>query len=197
MIAPVAKFIDRSALQFWWAIRLKSLRKRRVDAANSKLEEALQFLNGLNFIPVSRPVRRRPFSKSAWRCAARGCSPVLGASVHTRPLLPVHLSPSVVAGHYNSRKAEGAAAHCPREGSDRVESRAGFGSNAPPCPMKPGNVEHPTANSEQRTANIEQRTANIQQRTLNIQFMEEREACGGGPGGSVKRPDFADQCDGH
>ncbi|MGC9944647.1 MAG: alpha/beta hydrolase family protein [Verrucomicrobiota bacterium] len=51
MIAPLAKFIDWSALQTLRAIRLNSDRKRPIAASDSKLEEALNFLNGSDFIP--------------------------------------------------------------------------------------------------------------------------------------------------
>jgi hypothetical protein len=58
MIAPLAKFIDRSALQTVRAIRLNSARKRPVTESDSKLEEALKFLNGPDFIPPeSQPAR--------------------------------------------------------------------------------------------------------------------------------------------
>ncbi len=58
MIAPLAKFIDWSATQFWWALRLNSLRKWNAATANSRLEEAIQFLNGPDFLPPeSRPAR--------------------------------------------------------------------------------------------------------------------------------------------
>jgi pimeloyl-ACP methyl ester carboxylesterase len=52
MIAPLAKFIDWHGLQFWWALRLRSVRKWHLDAASSKLDDALQFLNWADFIPV-------------------------------------------------------------------------------------------------------------------------------------------------
>jgi pimeloyl-ACP methyl ester carboxylesterase len=52
MIAPLAKFIDWYALQFFWAIRLKSVPKWNINAEKSKLDEALQFLNGPDFIPA-------------------------------------------------------------------------------------------------------------------------------------------------
>jgi pimeloyl-ACP methyl ester carboxylesterase len=58
MIAPLARFIDWSALQFFWAIRLKSVRKWNVNNANSQLEEAVQFLNGPNFIPATSSAAR-------------------------------------------------------------------------------------------------------------------------------------------
>jgi acetyl esterase/lipase len=48
MIAPLAKFIDWYALQF--AAKLPSIQKCARD--NSKLTEAIEFLNGPNFIPA-------------------------------------------------------------------------------------------------------------------------------------------------
>src|ERR1017187_4648048 len=48
MIAPLAKFIDWSALQF--AAVLPSIRK--CVRGDSKLTEAVEFLNGPNFIPA-------------------------------------------------------------------------------------------------------------------------------------------------
>jgi hypothetical protein len=48
MIAPLAKFIDWSALQMAYTVGLDSVPK-----AKWKLEEALEFLNGLDFIPAA------------------------------------------------------------------------------------------------------------------------------------------------
>ena len=48
MIAPLAKFIDCSALQVAYAIGLRSVPKSKW-----KLEEALEFLNGPDFIPAA------------------------------------------------------------------------------------------------------------------------------------------------
>src|SRR5436190_10361627 len=62
MIEILAKFIDWSALQFFWAIRLKSVRKWNVNNANSKLEEAVQFLNGPDFIPTESQAARVEFN---------------------------------------------------------------------------------------------------------------------------------------
>jgi len=66
MIAPVARFIDWCALQFWWAIRLGSVRKWNIKAANSKLEDALQFLNGPDFIPAESPPAEVEFDSDKW-----------------------------------------------------------------------------------------------------------------------------------
>jgi hypothetical protein len=54
MIAPLAKFIDWSVLQMAYAV----LRLRHVPRPQWKLEEALEFLNGPDFIPAaSDPAR--------------------------------------------------------------------------------------------------------------------------------------------
>src|SRR5215471_1846568 len=62
MIAPLAKLIDWSALQFSWGIRLKSVRKWNVKRTNSKLEEAIQFLNGPDFIRAASGAARVRFN---------------------------------------------------------------------------------------------------------------------------------------
>ena len=55
MIAPLAKFID------WWALQVASvflISARKCDRGNSKLTEAIEFLNGPNFIPAeSKPAQ--------------------------------------------------------------------------------------------------------------------------------------------
>lgn len=52
MIAPLAKFID------WSAIQVSTLRMPRANGRNPRLEEALQFLKGPDFIPAeSQPAR--------------------------------------------------------------------------------------------------------------------------------------------
>jgi pimeloyl-ACP methyl ester carboxylesterase len=53
MIAPLAKFIDWSALQMLYANALRSVSKWNVPATKWKLEEALEFLNGPDFIPAA------------------------------------------------------------------------------------------------------------------------------------------------
>jgi dienelactone hydrolase len=56
VIAPFAKFVDWYVLQAAWALRLNSIRK--LNKADSKLAEALELLNGPNFIPIeSRPAQ--------------------------------------------------------------------------------------------------------------------------------------------
>src|SRR5439155_3858681 len=58
MIAPLAKFIDWSAIQIVWGRRLGTLMKWRNDVADSRLDAAIQFLKGPDFIPAeSQPAR--------------------------------------------------------------------------------------------------------------------------------------------
>jgi hypothetical protein len=49
MIAPLAKFIDWSALQMAWAI----VKLRSVPESRWQLDEALEFLNGPDFLPAA------------------------------------------------------------------------------------------------------------------------------------------------
>jgi pimeloyl-ACP methyl ester carboxylesterase len=51
MIAPLAKFID------WSAIQVLTLRRRPFDGRNPRLEEALEFLKGPDFIPAESQSR--------------------------------------------------------------------------------------------------------------------------------------------
>ncbi len=58
MIAPLAKLLDWMAIQLVWGRRVKSLLKQHDPSATTKLEEALQFLKGPDFIPLeSLPAR--------------------------------------------------------------------------------------------------------------------------------------------
>jgi hypothetical protein len=58
MIAPFARFIDWSAIQIVWGRRLGSLIKWRNDSADSRLDAAIQFLKGPDFVPAeSQPAR--------------------------------------------------------------------------------------------------------------------------------------------
>ncbi len=52
MIAPLAKLLDWSAIQITWGWRLGTLMKWRNDATDSRLEAAIQFLKGPDFIPA-------------------------------------------------------------------------------------------------------------------------------------------------
>src|SRR6266480_2755627 len=69
MIAPSAKFLDWSAIQIIWGRRLNSLLKHRRNALNPRLEEALAFLNGPDFIPTeSQPARPEFNSAKSGHC---------------------------------------------------------------------------------------------------------------------------------
>ena len=62
MIAPLAKLPDWLAIQFVWGRRVKSLLKLHKHPPNPKLEEALQFLKGPDFIPVESAPARLEFN---------------------------------------------------------------------------------------------------------------------------------------
>jgi pimeloyl-ACP methyl ester carboxylesterase len=51
MIAPLAKFIDRSALKIVYAMLPQSMWRDAANERDLKLEQAVQFLNGPDFIP--------------------------------------------------------------------------------------------------------------------------------------------------
>ena len=58
MIAPLAKLLDWLIIQLVWWFRTKSLLKLQSPASSPRLEEALQFLKGPDFIPAeSLPAR--------------------------------------------------------------------------------------------------------------------------------------------
>ena len=58
MIAPFAKFIDRSVLQIGYAMLPQSMWREAANERDLKLEKAVQFLNGPNFIPAeSQPAQ--------------------------------------------------------------------------------------------------------------------------------------------
>lgn len=86
MIAPLAKFIDWFALQFFWAIRLKSVRKWNIDKSTSKLEEAVRFLNGPDFIPAeSKPAKLEFKSNIHFTFSSpRPCEFAVNNTVHGR-----------------------------------------------------------------------------------------------------------------
>jgi pimeloyl-ACP methyl ester carboxylesterase len=64
VIAPLAKFLDWSAIQIVWGRRLNSVLKHRRDALNPRLEEALEFLKGPDFIPAESQPARLEFSSA-------------------------------------------------------------------------------------------------------------------------------------
>src|SRR5688572_18174465 len=58
MIAPLAKFIDWSVLQIGGAMLLRSMWRESANERDLKLEQAVQFLNGPDFIPAeSQPAQ--------------------------------------------------------------------------------------------------------------------------------------------
>ena len=58
MIGPLAKFIDRSALQIAYAMLPQSMWREAANERDLKLEQAVQFLNGPDFIPAeSQPAQ--------------------------------------------------------------------------------------------------------------------------------------------
>src|SRR5436190_15327478 len=58
MIAPLAKFIDRSVLQIIYAMLPQSMWREATNERDLKLEQAVQFLNGPDFIPAeSQPAQ--------------------------------------------------------------------------------------------------------------------------------------------
>jgi hypothetical protein len=58
MIAPLAKFIDRSVLQIGYAMLPQSMWREAANERDLKLEQAVQFLNGPDFIPAeSQPAQ--------------------------------------------------------------------------------------------------------------------------------------------
>jgi len=61
MLAPLAKFIDWSALQ---AASVFLISARKCDRGNSKLAEAIEFLNGPNFIPAESKPAELEFTSS-------------------------------------------------------------------------------------------------------------------------------------
>jgi hypothetical protein len=63
MIAPLAKFIDWSALQMIYIVGLRHyiVGVRHVPKPKWKLEEALEFLNGPDFIPAASDPARIEF----------------------------------------------------------------------------------------------------------------------------------------
>jgi pimeloyl-ACP methyl ester carboxylesterase len=62
VIAPLAKLLDWLAIQLVWGTRVRSLLKQHSHPHNPKVEEALQFLTGSDFIPVESPPARLEFN---------------------------------------------------------------------------------------------------------------------------------------
>jgi pimeloyl-ACP methyl ester carboxylesterase len=61
MIAMLAKSLDWLAIQLVWGFRTRSLLKLRSPAASARLEEALRFLKGPDFVPAESVPARLEF----------------------------------------------------------------------------------------------------------------------------------------
>jgi len=65
VIAPLAKFIDRSALQIAYAMLPQSLWREHANERDLKLEQAVQFLNGPDFMPAESQPAQPDFGPDA------------------------------------------------------------------------------------------------------------------------------------
>jgi len=65
MIAPLAKFIDRSVLQIGYAMLPQSTWREAANERDLKLEQAVQFLNGPDFIPAESQPAQLDFGPDA------------------------------------------------------------------------------------------------------------------------------------
>jgi len=65
MNGPLAKFIDRSALRIVYAMLPQSLWREAANERDLKLEQAVQFLNGPDFIPDESQPAQLDFSSGA------------------------------------------------------------------------------------------------------------------------------------
>lgn len=63
MIAPLAELLDWLAIQLGWALRARALVKLQSPASGPRLEEALQFLNGPDFVPAESLPARLEFDR--------------------------------------------------------------------------------------------------------------------------------------
>jgi hypothetical protein len=80
MIAPLAKFIDWSALQMACAV----VGLRHAPRPKWKLEEALEFLNGPDFIPAASDPAQMEFSGRRVRAKTRRTTPFMAGSIGAR-----------------------------------------------------------------------------------------------------------------
>jgi len=70
MIAPLAKFIDRSALQIVYTMVPQSMWREAANERDLKLEQAVQFLKGLDFIPAESSRRNSILVPTPWAGAS-------------------------------------------------------------------------------------------------------------------------------
>jgi hypothetical protein len=81
MIAPLAKFIDRSVLRIGYAMLPQSTWREAANERDLKLEQAVEFLNGPDFIPAeSQPGPARFY----WRRLGRALLLSHAATVRVR-----------------------------------------------------------------------------------------------------------------
>src|SRR6185436_12022379 len=65
MIAPLAELMDRSVLQIGYAMLPQSLWREAANERDLKLEQAVQFLNGPDFIPAESQPAKLDFGTDA------------------------------------------------------------------------------------------------------------------------------------
>src|SRR5512135_3539532 len=99
MIAPLAKFIDWSALQMAFVVAPL----RHAPRPKWKLEEALEFLNGPDFIPAAGDPARIEFTRAA--LSTRGAQKQIPISLFMRHLAGL-LAALLVLGGYAPASAQ-------------------------------------------------------------------------------------------
>jgi len=65
MIAPLARFVDRSVLKLGFATLPQSVWRQAANERDLKLEQAVQFLNGPDFIPAESQAAQLDFIPDA------------------------------------------------------------------------------------------------------------------------------------
>jgi len=65
MIAPLAKLMDWSVLQIGYMMLPQSLRRQAANERDLKLEQAVQFLNGPDFMPAETQPAQLDFGPDA------------------------------------------------------------------------------------------------------------------------------------
>ena len=93
MIAPLAKFIDWSVLQIAHAMLSQSVWREDANERDLKLEQAVQFLNGPNFIPAESQPAQLDFVPGAsgrhFRFPHAATVRVCGKQRRSRPAIPL------------------------------------------------------------------------------------------------------------
>jgi dienelactone hydrolase len=75
MIAPLAKLLDWLAIQLRWSMRARSLVKLQSPASGPRVEEALRFLKGPDFVPAESLPARLEFDRAGSRADFRFPTP--------------------------------------------------------------------------------------------------------------------------